>query len=94
MTMFKALMLALVLSIVSAAHGAEAKPTPDVTPSDRTAATTVAKPEVKEEKPAEDKEEFAGTTMIRFFAKTFEAAKECKATKGLHGSESIQIAAY
>ena len=90
------MMVVLGLAIATAALAGESTRTVDLTPVDRPA-QTVQKPEPKEDaKPAkaEDKDEFAGVAMIRFFTRSVEAATESGKCNGVQASASVQIAAY
>ena len=89
------MMVVLGLGIATAALAGESTRT-DLTPVDRPA-QTVQKPEPKEEaKPAksDDKDEFAGVAIIRFFTRSVEAATESGKCSGVQASASVQIAAY
>ena len=82
--------LALILTLVSAATAAEPV-RPVTTPS-----TAVSQPAARTVKvqPAEPKEEFAGFTMLRFFASTVEAVKTDGQKLSVPTGQSIRIAAY
>lgn len=97
------LMVALVLAMASAAQASQPPSSNPFATRDEAAAERAVAPAPRPEQvtvaarpaaPAEEAEEFAGTTMLRFFTRSIEAARTTYPTLPVTTGASIQMAAY